>query len=64
MPDIRVIPESTLVGVMPVTEAAREWIEENAQAESWQWLGDILWVEARYALPLLRGAHDAGLEVA
>lgn len=64
MTDIHVVPDSTLVGIQPMTPAASEWINENVVAEGYQWLGNILWIEARYALPLLRGAHDAGLVIA
>lgn len=64
MTDIRVHPEGTVVAISPETPAARQWIEENVQAEGWQWLGNMLVVDHRYALPLLRGAHDAGLVIA
>jgi hypothetical protein len=63
--DIRVTNGGSVMAVHLLTDAAREWVREHAETEGWQWLGDsTLVVEARYALPLLRGAHDDGLVVA
>jgi len=39
MPDVIVDSYGSVVGLSPMTQAAREWIEENVAAESWQWLG-------------------------
>lgn len=54
---------SGLVVVRPLTEAAREWIEENVQSEEWQWLGPSLVVEWRTVENLIAGMIEAGLEV-
>lgn len=65
MTDIAVTNEGTVVSLDLLTPAAREWIEEHAVTEGWQWLGGTrLVVDPRSALPLLRGAHDAGLVIA
>jgi hypothetical protein len=40
----------------------REWLEENTNAEAYQWMGrDALAVEMRYAGDLARGCVEAGL---
>ena len=48
----------------PVTKKARAWVDDNVELESWQWLGDIFAVEHRYAVDIVDGMRDAGLEVA
>lgn len=47
--------------VIPKTDKAREWIEENVGTEPWQWLGDALAVDHRYIEDLELGMLDAGL---
>lgn len=49
MTDVRIIPQGTLIGFMPVSEAAKQWFEHNVQSDDWQWLGSVLWVEHRPA---------------
>jgi hypothetical protein len=61
--DIEVYANGSFVGITPLTLTARQWIDENVKAEGWQWLGDTLWVDVRYADDLILGALDAGLEV-
>ena len=63
MPDVIVDSYGSVVGLSPMTQAAREWIEENVAAESWQWLGGVLNVESRYAADLVAGMQDDGLIV-
>ena len=45
------------------TDAAESWVEENVQAESWQWLGGRLCVDHGFAHALVQGMQDAGLVV-
>jgi hypothetical protein len=45
------------------TDEAESWVEENVQAESWQWLGGRLCVEHGFAHALVQGMQDAGLVV-
>lgn len=47
----------------PVTDFAREWIDQNVDARSWQWLGGILVVDRRYAAGLRADMVDDGLIV-
>jgi hypothetical protein len=51
----------SIVGITPMTQAAREWIDENCQTEPWQWLGATLNVDTRLAGPILEGMSEAGL---
>ena len=48
---------------VPLTDAARDWFEDNVASEAWQWLGHALVVDHRLAVDLLRGIDAAGLRV-
>jgi hypothetical protein len=48
--------------VHPLSDAARQWIEENVQEDA-QWFGRYLVVEHRYIRNLVTGMLEAGLEV-
>ncbi len=63
MVDLEYRDEGTVVVLRPVTEAAQAWIDENIISEGWQWLGNTLAVDHRYADAVLNGAQDAGLVV-
>ena len=39
----------SIVQICPMTDAAKDWLEANTQAEGWNWMGRVLCVEARYA---------------
>jgi hypothetical protein len=60
--DFSVTDHGTLVAISPLTDTAREWIDENVVSEGWQWMGGSLFVEHRYAEDLVSGMVDAGLE--
>ena len=47
----------SIVLVRPLTDAAREWIEENVEADA-QRLGESLAVERRYARAILLALRD------
>ena len=64
MPDVLIRNEGTIIQIIPETEAAKEWIDENVHSEPWQWLGPTLCVDHRMAGPLIEGMADAGLELA
>ena len=59
--DFEVIDEGSVVGIAPVSEAARDWIDEKVHSESWQWMGGTLWIDHRYADPIIAGMIDDGL---
>jgi hypothetical protein len=62
-PDVITDNYGSIVGITPMTPAAREWIDENVSAEPWQWLGATLNIDRRYAGCLIDGMIDAGLTV-
>lgn len=48
----------------PLTPAAKAWIEDNVEAESWQWLGGRLCLDdRRLAMDLTQRMVDDGLIV-
>jgi hypothetical protein len=59
-PDVLVANVGTLFTFCPLTDKAKEWIEENVQDDA-QWFGHALVVEHRYAWGLAEGMKDAGL---
>lgn len=38
-----------IFGITPLTKRARRWINDNLQADSWQWCGNTLWIDIRMA---------------
>lgn len=63
MSDVRVESDSSMVLITPVSYVGRQWIDENIQAEGWQWLGGSLAVDKRYAEPIVNGMLNDGLDV-
>ena len=53
----------SIVGITPMNQAAREWLDANCQAEPWQWQGETLTVDGRMAPEILEGMTAAGLTV-
>ena len=49
MIDARFHNNGSLIGIVPITLVAQEWIKENVSAEGYQWLGNVLYSEPRYA---------------
>lgn len=62
-PDVLVENHGTIFMFTPMTPAARAWVEEHVQLESWQWLGGSFSVEHRFAQNLAQGMMADGLEV-
>lgn len=62
--DVLVRNEGTVFVFCPLTPAAKQWIDENVESDSWQWFGNTLVVGHRYAWGLCQGMRDAGLVLA
>ena len=52
----------SLFQITPHTQAAKDWLRENVQADG-MWLGNSLCVEHRFISDLAQGMLDAGLKV-
>lgn len=61
--DVVVHHAGTITGLIPKSEAAKEWIRDNVSAKGWQWLGNTLCVEPRMAADIVDGMREAGLVV-
>lgn len=61
--DVYVEDHGSIVQFEPRTEEARQWFDENVQAEGWQWLGNRLCVDHRLAKHLREGIQIAGLQI-
>lgn len=59
--DYEVADHGSIISITPLTDAAREWLDENALSEPWQWLGRVLCIEARVGGDLLFAMQEAGL---
>jgi hypothetical protein len=60
-PDVLVRNEGTVFVFCPLTSEAKEWIDENVESEPYQWFGNSLVVDHRFAWGLGQGMKDAGL---
>lgn len=63
MSDLRILDHGTVVQFWPVSERGREWLSTQLVTEPWQWLGNTVSVEHRYALDIAQGAVSDGLDV-
>jgi len=61
--DVRIESHGSIVVVQPMTPAARTWLDANVSSEPWQWMGDGLCVDWRYATELAAGMMADGLSV-
>ena len=62
-PDATITNAGTLFQITPHTQAAKDWLRDNVEAEGFMWLGSSLCVEPRYIVDLAQGMFDAGLKV-
>jgi hypothetical protein len=53
-----VTDEGTVVLITPVSDRARQWVDENLSIEPWQWLGDGFGVEHRYANDIIEAISE------
>jgi hypothetical protein len=56
-------PHPSIYLLTPHTTAARAWLDENVQAESYQFIGTSLAVEHRFIAQIVEGIIAAGMEV-
>lgn len=60
--DAVVESSGTIYTIRPITDAAKEWINENVASDG-MWFGNALCVEHRYSADIVAGMEDAGLVV-
>jgi hypothetical protein len=49
---IEILDHGSIVLFIPLDACAKEWLEDNTDAEPWQWLGGALAVDHRAARAL------------
>ena len=50
--------------VWPITEACKEWFNENVDIPSYLYFGESICIESRFLDDIIHGMDDAGLEYA
>jgi hypothetical protein len=50
--------EGTVVFITPISETARQWVDENLSLEPWQWLGEGFGIEHRYADEIIQAMAE------
>jgi len=63
MCDFQISDHGSIITIRPVSEAAHQWLDENVDAEPWQWLDGALCAEHRSARDLIDGIAAAGFEI-
>jgi hypothetical protein len=59
--DFRVTYHGTVTTVTTLTDACREWVEENVEIEPWQRFGNAIAVEPHYVEQLAEAMIEEGL---
>lgn len=63
MPDFLIADHGSIVWIVPVTDAARQWLGDNARSEPWQWRGGALSIDHRAARDLIQAIEAAGFDI-
>jgi hypothetical protein len=63
MPDFSLTNHGSIFTFRPLTDAARDWLEENLDEDAPWWAGAVA-VEPRYAYDLVAGIQADGLNIA
>jgi hypothetical protein len=59
--DFRVTYHGTITTITPLSDACREWVEENVAIEPWQRFGNAIAIEPRYVEQLAEAMIEEGL---
>ena len=60
MIDFEITNEGTVVMVKPLTDEAKEWVDENVHTEGWQWMCGAFACAHRMAGDLISGIEAEG----
>jgi hypothetical protein len=63
MVDARFHNHGSLIGIVPITTAAQDWLDENVHAESYMRMGAVIYSEPRYAHDIANAMQSDGLTV-
>jgi len=59
--DFRLTYHGTITTITPLSDACREWLEENLEIEPWQRFGPSIAIEPRYVEYLAQAMIEEGL---
>jgi hypothetical protein len=62
-PDVTIEDTGSVVLFRPTTEEGRAWLDDNIQAEPWQYMGSAIAVDRRYAQAIADGLAGDGLVI-
>lgn len=62
MCDVKVIDHGTIVQLVPMTEAAREFLDTELATEPWQWVGMALCIDHSHADDVIEYLTKAGFQ--
>ncbi len=63
MSDITYTDKGSIVRITPISATAKQWLENHAAFEEWQWVGRSLCIDWRCGALLLAAIEDAGFEL-
>jgi len=63
MSDFQIADQGSIFLIQPLTEMARQWLDENVVSEPWLWVEGALCVETRFARDLIIEIEEAGFEI-
>ena len=61
--DFRVTYHGTITTITPLSDACRDWLEENVAIEPWQRFGPSIAIEPRYVQQLAEAMIEDGLVI-
>lgn len=61
MADIRIIRSGSMIGLHMLSDRAEAWVDDNVDSKPYQWMGKILWADARFGETVIEGMQAAGL---
>ena len=59
--DFRITYHGTITTITPLSDACREWVEDNVEIEPWQRFGNSIAIEPRYVEQLADAMIEEGL---
>jgi len=62
MTDFHIVVHGSILLIEPLSEAAREWLDDNVVSEPWQWLGGALCTDHRIGGNLVAEIAAAGFD--
>jgi len=61
--DVTVTDNGSTFSFNLISQRAKDWVNDNTEVESWQWLGGVLVVDHRPANGLFEAMQADGLDV-